>query len=609
MKIPRRVNGSVCSAVLSKNRASAAVTATASARRTFSSSKEKTEEPKKSRLGSDFFCARSSQWLLSTFAPSADARQAVRAPSSRDASQTYSTAVAAVKPPPFQTTPPSPERIVRDKKELMSFIGGGEIKDVEEHLNFYKDPYRSGYAQADGPTLQISDKRQDVEYPSKEETFKINNELRQVIARLCSAISHRLRQPHRHSLDPIYKLYLQLPEPRMLYLTWQWRDRLLKAMGTPERRDTESMLRYFALVADVKNAGLTMRRSQWNFAIAFATKYAARISAAEMESGLRLWREMEHDANVKGNEVTFHILFDVASKSGNFQLADMIYKEMDSRGLPFNRYHHVSLIHYFGLKLDSEGVRAAYKDMVDAGEMIDTVVLNCVISGFLRCGEEPAAELIYDRMKKGYTMAPEMPERNYLIGRVVTKVLMMFTKVGKKHPELKKMMQKNIQLGPDLHTYKLMIEHYAVRMGNIAKVAQYLDEMRYLRIPIHPSIFLALFKGFYTHGGYSSSEWNQQRLEGVLNALYQARDEGVRSFRIDRWLVIWALRAMQKCAKNDAVIRTFDSMAARWDIPPERQAFMHNFLENITNGSDMKSSLGKFEGPSHSRYRKDGARL
>lgn len=491
----------------------------------------------------------------------------------------------------------------------MDFVRQEDNSKVDDHLEFYRDPYRRGYAQDDGPKVQVSDKKRDVEYPSRDETFRANDETKQLIAKLCSSVAYALRHPQRTSLDSIYEMYLKLPEPRMLHFTWHWRDRLLKLMGTPPRRNSESMLRYFALVADVKNAGLTLRRTHWNLALTFATKYVSRATSTELESALRLWKEMERGANIEGNDVTFNVLFDVASKVGNFTLADMIYREMESRGISYNRYHHVSLIHYFGLKMDSSGVRAAYKEMVESGEMIDTIVLNCVISGLLRCGEEAAAEETYERMKNGHAMAPSIPDRNYGMSRVVTKVMMMFSKLGKEHPGMQKALQKQIRLTPNLHTYKLFVEHYAIRVGDLPKVAQYLDEMKYLRITIHPTIFLALFKGFYSHGGYTNAEWSEKRLEGVLNALYQASDENVKGFRIDRWLVIWALRAAKKCSSTEAVVEVFDNMAERWDIPPDRQSFMHSILDSILNGGDMKSSTGQWDGPSHTRYKKDGTRL
>jgi pentatricopeptide repeat protein len=605
MKVSSRLDGSLCAVLSNRPTASFGVT---TARRSICNVKYVKKETQRKRLNpsSNPSCSRSSLWLLSTFTPATEARRALSAPRPRHASKNYSTAAATSMPPinqRFHT------QYGHDPRHLMDLVPQEDAGTVEEHLDFYRDPYRRGYARPDGQEVQVSENRRDVEYPTTEELFKTDDETKRLIAKLCNAVSYKLRHPYRTTLEPIYNMYLQLPEPRMLHLTWQWRNRLLKVMGTPPRRNSESMLRYFALVADVKNAGLTLRLAHWNYALAFATKYSARVTSTEMDTALRLWKEMERSANVKGNEVTFNILFDVASKAGNFVLADMIYKEMETRGFEFNRYHHVSLIHYFGLRLDSNGIRAAYKDMVEAGEMIDTVVLNCVISGLLRCGEESAAEMTYERMKSGHEMAPNIPGRDYGMGRVVTKVLMMFTRIGRKHPELQKPLQKQMQLSPNLHTYKLFVEHYSVKIGDLAKVAQYLDEMKFLKIPIHATIFLSLFKGFYSHGGFTSSEWSEQRLEGVLNAMYQARDESIRGFTIDRWLVIWALRATKKCCSDETVVQVYDEMAKRWDIPLDRQPFIQSLLQSILDGADMKSSTGQWEGPSYRRYKKDGTRL
>lgn len=42
-----------------------------------------------------------------------------------------------------------------------------------------------------------------------------------------------------------------------------------------------------------------------------------------------MWREMEIDVGIKGNDVMFNILFIVVCKVGNFVLVEMIYKEME----------------------------------------------------------------------------------------------------------------------------------------------------------------------------------------------------------------------------------------------------------------------------------------
>ncbi|KAF4505902.1 hypothetical protein G6O67_007803 [Ophiocordyceps sinensis] len=492
---------------------------------------------------------------------------------------------------------------------LLSLVHDEDEMSVDECLDFHRDPYRRGYAAPDGPRIRVSDKSPDVQYPSRDETVMVDQDTQQILVRLYTAVGQRLRHPSRVSLESIYKLYNLLPEHRMLHITWPWRNRMMRVMGMPRKRNMESMLRYFALVADIKNAGLTLRRSQWNFALAYAAKYASRATAQEMESTLRLWREMECEANVPGNDVTFNILFDVAANAGNFALADMIYQEMEYRGIEYNRFHHVSLIHYFGLKLDSGGIRAAYREMVESGEMIDTVVLNCAISGLLRCGEEGAAEETYERMKSSHSRAPELPKRDYMMSKVIAKVFMMFSKVSKKHPELKETLQATVSLSPDLHTYKLLVQHYAIRVGNLNQVVKYLDEMKFFKVPVHPTIFLALFKGFYMYGGFPGSDWSESRLDGLLSALYQARDMHASDFSIDRWLVIWALRAVKKCSSEEAVTNTFDAMARRWNIPEDRQPFMHAIYENILRGRDMKSASGNWDESTNRRSKKDGSWL
>lgn len=602
MNASSRVDGSIRGAVLGSRPAASAIAAAQTIRpRRFHSK----PAPPPGALRRAHSCQKSSIWLLSTFSAAVDARVKPPLPRSRRGGRQQSTAVAVASAAKSVVHRPAPPG-VPDKKALLSFVDAQEHGSAEEHFDFHRDPYRRGYAAPDGPRLRVSDKKQDAEHPSHDETLKLSDATQGLLVRLCASIGQRLRHPNRVALETIYRLYAELPQPRMLHLTWQWRNRLLRVMGTPGKRDMESMLRYFALVADVKNAGLTLRRSQWNFALAFAAKYAAQTTSQEMESTLRLWREMEKEANIPGNDVTFNVLFDVASKAGNFTLADMIYKEMDHRGIEFNRFHHVSLIHYFGLKLDSGGIRAAYKDMVEASEMIDTVALNCVISGLLRCGEEAAAEETYERMKNGHSRATAMPQRDYMVNKVITRVLMMFAKVSKQYPELKDTLQTNVCLAPDSHTYKLLVQHYAIRVGNLNKVAQYLDEMKHLKVPIHPTIFLALFKGFYLHGGFSGSDWSEQRLEGVLSALYQARDEHKSGFRIDRWLVIWALRAVKRCSSTEALVRTFDAMARRWDIAADRHDFMHAIFDNILHGKDLKSPWGRWGGAAQRRGKQDG---
>lgn len=481
---------------------------------------------------------------------------------------------------PEKPVPQAPRDYYQNRQELLSLVDQDFEGTVEEHFEYYRDPYRSGYAQADGPYLTVSSRREDIEYPAYEDVRHVSHDEQQTLRDLRIAVLRRLRKPLSIDPEAIYRIYLRLPEPRMPYLHFRLRHNLLRVLGTTEKKDSKSMLRYFAVVADVKNSGFPLTREEWNQAIAFASRYVGTSTDVETASALNLWREMEHEAGVQADGVTFNILFDVASKAGNFTLAEMLYQEMNGRGIQFNRYHHVSLIHYFGLRMDGDGVRAAYKEMVEAGEMIDSVVLNCVIASLLRSGEEDAAERIYERMKAAHSETSSLPERNYVTGRVVTKVLMMFAKVARSHPGIRPSLQAASPITPDLSTYRVLVNHYSTKTGNLTKVAQYLDEMKWFKVPLHGAIFLAIFKGFNMHGG-AGSEWNDKRLANVWHAFLQALSEGATDLRVDTWMAIWILRAHRKCCSEEAVLRTYEVLASQWDPDHVDTKFMDDFLSDL----------------------------
>ncbi|GKT44588.1 pentatricopeptide repeat-containing protein At5g41170, mitochondrial [Colletotrichum spaethianum] len=476
----------------------------------------------------------------------------------------------------------------KKREELLGFVDYQDVGTVEEHLELVEDPYLNRYAKPERPKVMISERKEDQQYPSLHEALRGDETITQVITKLGTAVRTKLRYPTRVGLDPIYEMYAALPEPRMIHMPAGLRHRLLRVFGTPKKKETQTMLRYFSLLGDVKDCGIPLRRNEWNHALALASRYVGKTSDTEAESALQLWKEMEKQSGVRGNSVTFNILFDAASKSGNFPLAEMLWKEMSARKIPFNRYHRVSLIHFFGLQEDPDGVRAAYKEMVDAGEMIDTVVLNCVISSFLRCGEDEAALKVYNYMKGNYSEAVSLPQNDYFKDKVVTKVLSMFAEVGRKVPALRPQLQSIAGSTPDMRTYRTLINHFGIRRGDLGRVAQFLDEMMWFEVPVHGSIFLALFESFTKNGGTAFSGWTKARLENVLSALLLALDNKVQGLYLDTWLMMWALRAFMKCTNNDRVLEVYGEFRKRWELAPDRAQFMDSYTARLLEG---KSSV------------------
>lgn len=467
----------------------------------------------------------------------------------------------------------------RTKEELLALVGSYDDESAQEHFEFLRDIYRRGYAQPYGPNITVSNNQIDVNYPRPSEVLEDDEEAMEIADKLSELLWVALSKPDLFSPVHAYELYTRLPQPRMLRISAMCRHRLMHWMVEYPTKTHAGMLRYFELVKDVKNAGLSMTTKEWNNAIAYAGQYAAEISDIEVEATLVAWKNMEQKAGVQGNEATFNILFDVASKAGNFALAEMLYREMVDRGLEFNRYHHVSLIYYFGLKMDAGGVRAAYREMVESGEMIDSTVMNCVMSSFIKCGDEGEAEAIYQRMKSTVTKTRTPPVRNYFTQRVITKVLMMQARMAKLNPKAHSLLQGQTSLAPDLQTYRILIKHFAEVIGDLPRVTRYIDEMALFGVPLHGAIFLALFKGFFRHGGYSGTDWSLKRLQSVYEAFIRHCDEPAYGLYVTRWMAMAIVRAFAKCSlSRPKVIEVYTDLRLRWDLDAQQMERMEEML-------------------------------
>jgi pentatricopeptide repeat protein len=342
----------------------------------------------------------------------------------------------------------------------------------------------------------------------------------------------------------LFEVYKKLPDPGVAYLPRGVIRLFLQRMSTPYYKSERSMLRYLSLIDDMQRASLPITSAEWSSAIYLAGRSFVRVTDAEIASAFRLWREMEQEAGVLASHVTFNILFDIAVRAGKFVLGEAVLKEMHARGLRLNRLGRVSLIYYHGLRGDGDAVRKSYRDFVEAGEVVDTLVLNCVMASLIHAQEPIAAEQIYERMKrlqdrlvKGkrpdggealFTKYPP-PGSNRLgtemasnsLGRVLLRSARLKTVLPEHHAEL----QNSMPLRPDLITFRNLISHHASTSGDLDRLTVLVNDMNeQFNLPFTSLMFQILFKGFAIHGGSNSDDakWTNKRLELVWQACLAA---------------------------------------------------------------------------------------
>ncbi|KAI4716038.1 hypothetical protein E4T48_07767 [Aureobasidium sp. EXF-10727] len=320
----------------------------------------------------------------------------------------------------------------------------------------------------------------------------------------------------------LYKAYTALPQPRPQYLENQPIRQLMHRLSVVEYKDERSMQCYLSVVDDMLSAGVPMTRSEWNSAMSFAGRYLRKVGEIQVETATQIWLRMEKEANLRSSPVTFSILFDIATKAGKFALADIVVKEMMQRGIEPNRYFRTNIIYCHGLKRDGAAVRKTYQDFVDAGEIVDTLVLNCVIASLINAGEPSAAEHIFGKMKTlGTENTTAAKIKGWKAQRNLGKVLNRAGRTLRKEPERRVVVQNVTPITPNLHTYRLLIKYHAHESGNIDRISQLLDEMQQNGIDIHGSIFYQILRGFSIHGGIRYSSWNKKRLDSFWEIFCQ----------------------------------------------------------------------------------------
>jgi pentatricopeptide repeat protein len=390
-------------------------------------------------------------------------------------------------------------------------------------------------------------------------------------------------QDERTPPDDIFELYKLLPFPGVVYLNMGTIRDMLHHLSVVEVKDERSMQRYLSVLDDMKIANIHISSGEWTSAIAFAGQFMRKISADEVESALHIWKEMEQKAGIKGTHVTFHVLFYVALRAEKYSLAEMFLKEMETRKLSFHRHFRTSVIYYWGVRQNGNKVREAYQDLVQAGDIVDTVVMNAVIAALIRAGEPAAAEHVFHRMKRLYAEKTR-PNTQPTDWREARKLGLRLTKAGQRYrlygeTDHRSELQDLASIAPDSRTYSLIIRHYAVGAGNIDRVLELLSEMKSNNIPLHGSIFVVLFQGFASFGGVRYSSWTLYHLERFwaqyleLVQFQMMRSQLGPGNQLDDELrlyfsptaVIAALRAFKKVGSPERTIRAWQEVRRVWE--------------------------------------------
>lgn len=396
----------------------------------------------------------------------------------------------------------------------------------------------------------------------------------------------QVRNPERTAIAAA--MYFRLPQPRASHVPrWQLTT-LLRSIAWSRKSQLRTPASwaqmYLRVLDDMKGYGVPIAQTEWNIAISMAAETVGRLGREHVEAALAVWQQMESQYGQKGDIATFTILFDQATKAGKFVLADMIYREIINRGLVIDRYTRLARIYYHGKRGDGEAVRFSYARFVDAGEIVTTSTLTCVIDSLFNAGEPAAAEQVFANMKHHHDtiVAATLPPQTHSEEKVLLNIVKSAAEKWRDHPEVRKSIQEAAPIGPNVRTYKSLVRYYAYEQGDLERVLSLLDEMATRRLKADWSIYMWILRAFERHGGVPFTSWTGARLDRIWERMLLAADSTPEDFVI-AGKTNCAVGAFVRCSSREKAYLVFDVWVERWR--PER-ALSDRILKRIERMRD-----------------------
>ncbi|PKY02187.1 pentatricopeptide repeat protein [Aspergillus campestris IBT 28561] len=318
----------------------------------------------------------------------------------------------------------------------------------------------------------------------------------------------------------LFRLYRELPQPGVSYLSKKSCGLLLRRFADPGKRRLVDARRYLALIDDMILANLPLSRSLWTSAIHLAGRTSGKVFKEDLVRSIGLWQQMEHVRGIQADNVVFNYV---------------------KRGIVFHRAGKVTEIFFYGAVGDVEAIRRCFDEFVASGEIVDTVVMNCLLRAFLKAGDHERAEQLYQSMVaaqrtlildgdrwihgKGRLTAEfaQYRKRNKELNRL----LQLSGALKDRLPEHHRALQNAFSMVPDTRTFHILLSHHAHHTGDIHAFMSVVQDMeKTFTVPPRGMIYTMLFEGFAINArkrrGWTSARL-QQSWEVYLRAIYESK--------------------------------------------------------------------------------------
>lgn len=391
------------------------------------------------------------------------------------------------------------------------------------------------------------------------------------------ALTLFLEELHRgDDLDELFKYYQAIPSPRLPYLEMAEIHLLLSRYLGVHKRTDRAMLQYIIIMDEMRTLELPIMNNEWTQVLIYiGQRFNRKVEQAEVEAVLAMWRDSDKHTDRQRSATIFNVLLDIAVNGKQPSLVTAILDEMKSRNISHDRYTHTTLLKWYGKTKNKKAVMDTFRRLVSEGQIVDTVILNSLISALLTCLETLTAEQIYQRMRNygAETIALPISPFHVNASRRLAKRLKNIGNYNRKQrahldppPETGAMIKK-LYCGPNIVTINTFLKLYCFE-GDLSQAKLVFSDMEYFQIAPEPSVYISMARGFVAHGAGQRGrpEWTPEALEhfyGLMMGQILADKTGamvLNTTLVCEWIMAFALTTRDP----ERVMEVYRDMQILW---------------------------------------------
>ncbi|KAF2150535.1 hypothetical protein K461DRAFT_280539 [Myriangium duriaei CBS 260.36] len=339
------------------------------------------------------------------------------------------------------------------------------------------------------------------------------------VERIVSSLEEQLAR-QSPDLKSVFETYSRLPEPRISYLYPRTVTSLLQMLRQVQVKTAEIVKQYFAVMDDMVRSGLAPSMRDFTSGLVFVGKTAGINPGYGLARALKIFRRMEQYGIRRADIFTFNTLGDLALRAHRLDVFRDLLRELSYRKIPHDRYTWLLKLRYWGLRNNANRIKRTYREMVAEGELIDTVVLNCVIRQLIIVHDAFTAEKTFERMKDIESSKPQeeraTPPEEWNKQIQLAKMLRYASWLFRHDHENLKKLQHATPTSPNTYTYRMIVKHHCITTGNLHRVVDLLEEMQQRGLLITRPIFWMVFNGFERNTSGKFSPWNISQLDSMF---------------------------------------------------------------------------------------------